>query len=114
MGKLRVYELAKELSMESKEVIRRLSKMGFEVKNHMSAVDDKFADALREMVKPNPQKTEYAAKSGDASEFSGDNDSKLINSQQLNNQRGNQQKRQEKLKNIPSSTKKRRKGKQTI
>ena len=32
MGKLRVYELAKELSMESKEVIRRLSKMGFEVK----------------------------------------------------------------------------------
>ena len=111
MGKLRVYELAKELSMESKEVIRRLSKMGFEVKNHMSAVDDKFADALREMVKPNPQKTEYAAKSGDASEFSGDNDSKLINSQQLNNQRGNQQKRQEKLKNIPKQHKKEAKGK---
>ncbi|WP_089611234.1 translation initiation factor IF-2 [Dehalobacterium formicoaceticum] len=60
MGKLRVYELAKELSMESKEVIRRLSKMGMEAKNHMSTVDDKFADELRQMVKPNPKRTEKA------------------------------------------------------
>lgn len=67
MGKLRVYELAKELTMESREVIRRLGKMGLELKNHMSTVDDKFADALREMVKPNPTKTEYSFKSGDAS-----------------------------------------------
>ncbi len=57
MGKIRVYELAKELSMESKEVIRRITKMGFEVKNHMSTVDDKFADQLRQMVMPNPKKT---------------------------------------------------------
>ncbi|ATW24205.1 translation initiation factor IF-2 [Candidatus Formimonas warabiya] len=59
MGKLRVYELAKELSMESREVIRRLGKMGLELKNHMSTVDDKYADSLREMVKPNPPKTDH-------------------------------------------------------
>ncbi|NMA14333.1 MAG: hypothetical protein GX930_03735, partial [Clostridia bacterium] len=57
MAKLRVYELAKELSMESREVIRRLGIMGLELKNHMSTVDDKFADQLREMVKPGPSRT---------------------------------------------------------
>jgi translation initiation factor IF-2 len=66
MAKLRVYELAKELSMESREVIRRLGKMGLELKNHMSAVDDKYADALREMVKPNAQKIEHPVKSADS------------------------------------------------
>ena len=30
----------------------------------MSAVDDKFADALREMVKPNPQKLNMLRKVG--------------------------------------------------
>jgi len=63
MAKLRVYELAKELSMESREVIRRLGKMGLELKNHMSMVEDKFADKLREMVKPNPKSTQNSANS---------------------------------------------------
>lgn len=52
MTKLRVYELGKELGMESKDVIRRLGKMGAEVKNHMSAVDDKYADMLRDIMRP--------------------------------------------------------------
>ncbi|HMM05749.1 MAG TPA: translation initiation factor IF-2 [Clostridiales bacterium] len=52
MGKIRVYELAKELGMESKDVIRRLGKMGADVKNHMSTVEDKFADMLRDIVRP--------------------------------------------------------------
>ncbi|MBQ4092010.1 MAG: translation initiation factor IF-2, partial [Firmicutes bacterium] len=52
MGKIRVYELAKELEMESKDVIRRLGKMGAEVKNHMSTVDDKYVQMLRDIVRP--------------------------------------------------------------
>lgn len=52
MGKVRVYELAKELGMESKDVIRRLGKMGADVKNHMSMVEDKYADMLRDIVRP--------------------------------------------------------------
>ena len=52
MGKIRVYELAKELEMESKDVIRRLGKMGAEVKNHMSTVDDQHVQMLRDIVRP--------------------------------------------------------------
>ncbi|MEE0775986.1 MAG: translation initiation factor IF-2 N-terminal domain-containing protein, partial [Bacillota bacterium] len=52
MTKIRVYELAKELGMESKDVIRRLGKMGEEVKNHMSTVEDKHANMLRDIMRP--------------------------------------------------------------
>ena len=54
MGKIRVYELAKELGMESKDVIRRLGKMGAEVKNHMSTVDEK---EQKETEAVHPKKT---------------------------------------------------------
>ena len=47
MAKIKVYELAKELSLDSKDVMLRLKKQGFEAKNHMSQVDEKYADALR-------------------------------------------------------------------
>ncbi|MGI6684818.1 MAG: translation initiation factor IF-2 [Bacillota bacterium] len=99
MGKIRVYELAKELSMESKEVIRRLSNMGLELKNHMSAVDDKFADSLREMVKPNPQKKEHSVKSTDSFQKEagpGDNDSfktKVREADKAKNASGSEQQR---------------------
>ena len=52
MGKVRVYELAKELGMESKDVIRRLGKMGADVKNHMSTVEDKYVEMLRDIMRP--------------------------------------------------------------
>ena len=51
MAKIKVHELAKELSMESKDVIRKLQKMGCEVKSHMSLIDDSYADRLRQTVK---------------------------------------------------------------
>ena len=47
MGKVRVYELAKELSTESKEVVARALELGFEVKNHMSSLDEEQAAAVR-------------------------------------------------------------------
>ena len=47
MAKIKIYELAKELSVESKEVIRRLNKMGVEVKTHMSSISEKDANAVR-------------------------------------------------------------------
>ena len=36
----RVYEIAREQSLESKEVIRRLKEAGVEVKSHSSSVED--------------------------------------------------------------------------
>ncbi len=39
MGK-RVYEIARELSLETKEVMKRLREAGVEVNNHLATVDD--------------------------------------------------------------------------
>ena len=50
MAKIKVYELGKELALESKEVIRRLQKLGFDAKSHMSVVTDKHANMLRQAI----------------------------------------------------------------
>jgi translation initiation factor IF-2 len=42
----RVYEIAKELSLETKEVMQRLQDAGHEVKNHFAAVDDSTYDKV--------------------------------------------------------------------
>ena len=57
--KIKVYELAKELSLDSKDVMLRLKKQGLEVKNHMSPVDEKQADALRVAVGKKDSVTDF-------------------------------------------------------
>ena len=47
MVKIKVYELAKELSLDSKDIILKLKKMGYEVRSHMSSLDDSVADKIR-------------------------------------------------------------------
>ncbi len=44
---IRVYELAKDLGVDSKEIIGALGQMGTTVKNHMAALDDTSVDALK-------------------------------------------------------------------
>jgi len=46
-GKVRIFELAKELSMSSKDVISLFERLGLEAKNQLSVVDPKVADLLR-------------------------------------------------------------------
>ena len=58
MAKIRVYELAKSLNKDSKEVIELLKKNGIEVKNHMSSVSDEDADKIRKNASGNAQKEE--------------------------------------------------------
>jgi translation initiation factor IF-2 len=81
MAKLRVYELAKELAMESREVIHRLNKMGLELKNHMNIVDEEYANSLRNLVKPNPKKDSVTVLNQDPTEIVKENprSSKLVN-----------------------------------
>lgn len=45
---MKVYELAKELNCDSKTIIQHLGKIGCEVKNHMSVIDENFAQRIRE------------------------------------------------------------------
>lgn len=48
MKKVRVYELAKELDLESKSLVDFLLELGADVKNHMSSVEPDIADMVRE------------------------------------------------------------------
>lgn len=51
MSKIRVHELAKELNIESKELINILKEeFNIEVKNHMSTIEDEDAELIKELL----------------------------------------------------------------
>ena len=50
MAKVRVYELSKELGMQSKKLIPILQEMNIDVKNHMSTMDEQIAKKVLEML----------------------------------------------------------------
>lgn len=50
MAKLRVYELAKELKVSSKDLMELLPEFGVKVKNHMSTLDDDLVEQVRESL----------------------------------------------------------------
>lgn len=61
MSKIRVYELAKELNIGSKELIKLLfDKLNVEVKNHMSVLDDNHVKAIKDIVNKKSDKNEKA------------------------------------------------------
>ncbi len=47
---MRIHELAKELNIDSKELIKKLKLLNFHVKNHMSSVDKDTADIIKQEV----------------------------------------------------------------
>jgi translation initiation factor IF-2 len=49
MGKIRVYKLAGELDIESKELVNTLQDLGIDVSSHMSTVEDETAELIRDM-----------------------------------------------------------------
>jgi len=49
MAKKRVYELAKELEISSKELINKMKELDIEVSSHMSTIDDEEAKILKEL-----------------------------------------------------------------
>lgn len=67
MSKIRVYELAKELEITSKELIAMLKdEFGIEVKNHMSVVEEEDAALIKELLsddKKEPEAEEKTEKS---------------------------------------------------
>jgi len=48
MSKKRVYELAKDVDVANKELIKMMGKMGIDVKNHMSAVEEEDVVKVKE------------------------------------------------------------------
>ncbi len=56
MAKIRVHELAKELGIPSKEMVNTLQKLGLDVKNHMSTMEDSQANWVRKrLARPGAQ-----------------------------------------------------------
>lgn len=57
MSKLRVYELAKELNVSSKDLIEVLmDEFNVEVKNHMSVIEEEDAELIKELLAGNEGK----------------------------------------------------------
>ena len=47
MGKLKVYELAKEMNLTNQEMIEKLKNIGVEVKSHLSTVEENVVEKLK-------------------------------------------------------------------
>ena len=68
MSKKRLYEIAKELGKESKEVVARAKELGLEVKSHASSVEVAAAEKIVASFKPAAPKAEAKPVAPKASE----------------------------------------------
>ena len=51
MGKIKIHEIAKELDLTSKEIIKRAEELKIDVKSHMSSVEEELAKKIKESFK---------------------------------------------------------------
>ena len=51
MGKMKLYELAKELNLTSKELLNKANELGIAVKSHLSNLQDEDVEKLRKVMK---------------------------------------------------------------
>ncbi|AVK99966.1 translation initiation factor IF-2 [Pediococcus inopinatus] len=58
MGKKRIYEIAKEINVSSKDIISKAKEDGFDVKNHMSTLDEGEERKIRSSFVKNNSKQE--------------------------------------------------------
>lgn len=56
MTKKRIYELAKEIGISTKELMNKLNELDIKVGSHMSSVDDEEAEILKEYIKSDEEK----------------------------------------------------------
>ncbi|MFR0601668.1 translation initiation factor IF-2 [Limosilactobacillus mucosae] len=103
MAKERIYELAKELKMPSKDLVDMAKKEGITVKSHMSSVTSEEANRLRSMAKggnankpaavkqnkPKQEKTAQPKRQENNNRPQNQNGQKLSNNNRNNNRGGN-------------------------
>jgi len=73
MAKIRVYNLAHELDMDSKEVIDILNELDIEVSSHMSTITDETAELVKGMYADNSQGEDEANEADVSKEETADN-----------------------------------------
>lgn len=57
MAKIRVYELAKELNISSKELIEKLGDLDVSISSHMSSIEEEEVDLIRDLFKESKEDT---------------------------------------------------------
>ena len=50
MGKMKLYDLAKELNLASKELLKIAGEIGIKVKSHLSSIEDDEVEKIRNKV----------------------------------------------------------------
>ncbi len=60
-GRVRVYDLARELGLSNRDLLALLKEEGIEAKSHSSSIDGEFAELIREHVTAERRKREAAA-----------------------------------------------------
>lgn len=61
MAKMRVYELARDLGVDSKQVVDYLNSLGHDVRNHMSVIEGDSIARVRSKFAPKPKSTSTPA-----------------------------------------------------
>ena len=62
MGNIKIHEIAKELNLNSKDVLKKAEELGITVKSHLSAVDEETAKRIKNSFGKNPVKQENKPK----------------------------------------------------
>ena len=60
MPKVRIYELAKKLNKQSKDILDQLAKLGIEGKTHTSGIEEAVAKKIIDALSPRPHKEKVA------------------------------------------------------
>ena len=58
MGKMKVHELAKELNMQSKELIDKLIELKYNVKSHLSTLEPDEVEKIKKQLNKNGAPTD--------------------------------------------------------
>ncbi|WP_018963240.1 translation initiation factor IF-2 [Coprothermobacter platensis] len=64
--KIRVYQLAKEIGVPSKQLVEELKKLGIDIVSYQSTVDEETADLLRELLKNEPKSEQMSSSTGES------------------------------------------------
>ena len=60
MGKIKIHEIAKEMGLASKDVIAKANELGIEAKSHLSGVDEKEAQTIKDALSKKPSQVQIS------------------------------------------------------
>ncbi|UUV99073.1 Translation initiation factor IF-2 [Vagococcus luciliae] len=101
MSKKRVYELAKELNVPSKDIVEKAQSAGVDVKNHMSTLNDSDIDKVKHLLAPSKAKGQDNKKSGQAPAKKNNHSNKKLENN--DNSKGNRVNNQNQNKQQPTN-----------